>query len=172
MVKFLRMTLFALLFSITFGVSSLAFGYHLAGFTLFVRWILFFGAAWLVAVWQRWNWFAYIGVAFNLLVAALGLWLLNFSPGWMFAGAIGGLLAFDLTFFWQRVRFIRLRRGAARTRVRVICSESVCLPSLLRRLQSLAMLVKRQFTFEWGIVWIMILVLGPILIIYWLRNRS
>ena len=106
MVKFLRMTLFALLFSITFGASSLAFGYHLAGFTLFVRWILFFGAAWLVAVWQRWRWFAYIGVAFNLLVAALGLWLLNFSPGWMFAGAIGGLLAFDLTFFWQRVRFI------------------------------------------------------------------
>lgn len=171
MVKFLRMTLFALLFSITFGVSSLAFGYHLAGFTLFVRWILFFGAAWLVAVWQRWNWFAYIGVAFNLLVAALGLWLLNFSPGWMFAGAIGGLLAFDLTFFWQRVRFIDSdveRRGLESRHLLRISLLAI----LATTFASLAMLVKRQFTFEWGIVWIMILVLGPILIIYWLRNRS
>ena len=99
------MTLFALLFSIVFGIGSLAFGYHLAGFTLFVRWIIYFGILWLIAVWQRWRWFAYIGITFNLLAAALGLWLLNFSPGWMFAGAIGGLLAFDLTGFRHSLRF-------------------------------------------------------------------
>jgi hypothetical protein len=165
------MTLFALLFSIVFGVGSLAFGFHLAGFTLFVRWILFFGAAWLVAIWQRWNWFAYIGVAFNLFVAALGLWLFNFSPGWMFAGAIGGLLTLDLTFFWERVRFIDSddeRRGfESRHLLRI-----GLLVILTMTFASLAMLIKRQFTFEWGSVWIVILAFGCVQLIYWLRNRS
>ena len=165
------MTLFALLFSIVFGIGSLAFGYHLAGFPLFARWIIYFGILWLIAVWQRWRWFAYIGIAFNLLAAALGLWLLNFSPGWMFAGAIGGLLTFDLTLFWNRIRFIDSddeRRGLeSRHLVRISI-----LTILGMTFASLAMFIKRQFTFEWGMVWIVILVFGFIPLIYWFRNRS
>jgi hypothetical protein len=170
-VKFLRMTLFALLFSIVFGVGSLAFGYHLAGFTLFVRWITFFGALWLVAVWQRWRWFAYIGIVFDLFFAALGLWLLNFPPGWMFAGAIGGLLAFDLTLFWNRVHFMDSddeRRGFESRHLLRISLLAI----LAMTFASLAMVVKKQFTFEWGMVWIVILVLGFVPLIYWFRNRS
>jgi hypothetical protein len=164
-------TLFALLFSIVFGIGSLAFGYHLAGFAPFVRWIIFFGLAWLVAVWQRWRWFAYIGIVFNLLVAALGLWLLNFPPGWMFAGAMGGLLAFDLTRFWDRARFM-----AFGDEQRGIESRHLLRISLLAFLgmmfASLAMLVKKQFAFEWGMAWIVILAFGFIQLIYWFRNRN
>jgi len=165
------MTLFALLFSIVFGIGSLAFGYHLAGLIQFARWIIFLGTLWLVAVWQRWRWFAYIGVAFNLFAAALGLWLFNFSPGWMFAGAIGGLLALDLTFFWERVRFTVSddeRRGLESRHLLRIGLLAI----LGMTFASLAMLVKRQFTFEWGIVWFVILVLGFVPLIYWFRKRS
>ena len=86
------MTLFGLFFSIALGIGSLAWGYTLVGLPQIARWILLFGALWFVAVWQRWRWFATVGLIFNLLAAALGLWFLNFPPGWMFAGAIGGLL--------------------------------------------------------------------------------
>jgi hypothetical protein len=164
-------TLFALIFSITFGVGSLAFGYHSAGFALFVRWIIFFGGVWLIAVWQRWRWFAYIGIAFNFLTAALGLWLFNFPPGWMFAGAIGGLLAFDLTDFWDQVRFVNSdeeRRGLERGHLLRITFLTI----FGMTLASLAMLIKLQFTLEWAVPWIVIVVLGLIQFISWFHKRS
>ncbi len=162
------MTLFALIFSIVFGIGSLTFGYHLSGFTPFVHWIVFFGALWLIAVWRRWRWFAYLGLAFNLFAAVLGLWLLNFSPGWMFAGAIGGLLAFDLTDFRYRLRFsasdeerhIVERRHLPRITLLAILGMI---------LASLTMLIKKQFTFEW--VWLLVIVgvFGIIQLVVWLR---
>ena len=165
------MTLFALLFSIVFGIGSLAFGYHLAGFPLFARWIIYFGILWLIAVWQRWRWFAYIGIAFNLLAAALGLWLLNFSPGWMFAGAIGGLLTFDLTLFWNRIRFIDSddeRRGLeSRHLVRISLFVLVGFG-----LASLAMIVKIQFSFEWALLSAIIAAFAITQLVVWFRKRS
>jgi len=162
------MTLFALLFSIVFGVGSLAFGCHLAGFASFMRWIIFFGAVWLIAVWQRWRWFAYIGIAFNFLTAALGLWLFNFPPGWMFAGAIGGLLAFDLTHFWDQIRFINSdteRRGLERGHLFRITFLTI----LSMILASLAMLIKLQFTFYWALL-LAIVVAFSIIQLAWLRQ--
>jgi hypothetical protein len=162
-------TLFALLFSIVFGIGSLAFGYRLAGFAPFVRWIVFFGAVWFVAVWQRWRWFAYIGIAFNILAAALGLWLLNFPPGWMFAGAMGGLLAFDLTHFWERVRFIASaeeRRGLERRHLIRITVLAI----LGMTLASLAMLIKLQFTFEWALLLAIVAAFGMIQLVMWIRQ--
>ena len=165
------MTLFALLFGILFGIGSLAFGYLSAGFAQFARWIIFFGALWLITVWQRWRWFAYIGIAFNMFAAALGLWLFNFPPGWMFAGAIGGLLAFDLTYFWDRMRFIASdeeRRGLE-TRHLIRISLLAIIGMILA---SLAMLIKLQFTFEWTILLIVIVTLGLTQLIRWYRKRS
>ena len=162
------MTLFVLLFSIVFGVGSLAFGYHLAGFAQFARWIIFFGALSLIAVRQRWRWFAYIGIAFNFLTAALGLWLFNFPPGWMFAGAIGGLLAFDLTYFWDQVRFVNSeeeRRGLERGHLLRVAFLTI----LGMTLASLAMLVKLQFTLEWALLLAIVAALG-IIQLAWLRQ--
>jgi len=167
------MTLFALLFSILLGVGSLAFGYLLAGFTILARWIILLGLLWLAAVRQRWGWFAYIGLAFNLIAAALGLWLLNFPPGWMFAGAIGGIQAFDLTHFWNRVRFMpsgEERRGLEKRHLLRISILAI----LGMTLGSLAMLIKKQFSLEWGVLWIVILVLGlaQLIVIVWFHKRS
>jgi hypothetical protein len=161
-------TLFALLFSIVFGVGSLAFGYHLAGLMQFVRWIIFFGVLWLIAVWQRIRWFAYIGIAFNFLAAALGLWLFNFPPGWMFAGAIGGLLAFDLTYFWDQVRFVNSDeelRGLESGHLQRIAFLTI----LGMTLASLAMLIKLQFTFEWALLLAIVAAFGVVQLL-WLRQ--
>jgi hypothetical protein len=164
-------TLFALVFSIVFGVGSLAFGYHMAGLTQFVRWIILFGAVWLFAVWQRWRWFAYIGIAFNLFAAALGLWFLNFSPGWMFAGAIGGLLAFDLTGFRDSLRF-----ALSDEEQRVVETRHLRRISLLTMvgfgLANLAMIVKLQFSLEWALLSAIVAALGIPQLIAWFRKRS
>ncbi len=165
------MTLFALLISILFGVGSLAFGYFSAGFAQLARWIIFFGALWLFAVWQRWRWFAYLGIAFNLIVAALGLWLLNFSPGWMFAGAIGGLVAFDLTDFRYRLRFSASDEERRAVEWRHL-PRVIFLALLGMILASIAMLIKLQFTFEWAIVLIVIVALGLTQLIAWFRRQS
>ncbi len=130
------MTLFGLLFGIVLGIGSLAWGYHQVGLPQFVRWILFFGALWLLAVWQRWRWFAPVGLIFTVVVAALGLWLLNFAPGWMLAGVMGGLVAWDLTYFRYRQHFVasederRLMEGRHLVRLSAVVSLGFLLASL------------------------------------------
>ena len=165
------MIFFVLLFSIVFGVGSLAFGYFLAGFVLLARWIILLGLLWLVAVWQRWRWFTYIGTVFNLLAAALGLWLLNFPPGWMFAGAIGGMLAFDVTFFWNKVRFMPSGEERRGLEMRHLVRVSI-LAILGMTLAGIAMLIKKQFSLEWGVLWMVIIALGLTQLIVWFRKRS
>ncbi len=165
------MTLLALLFSITLGIGSLAWGYTLVGLPEFARWILIFGVAWLFAVWQRWRWFAYAGVTFNFLAAALGLWFLNFPPGWMFAGAIGGLLAWDLTYFLYRQRFAASDEERRAMEKRHLFRISF-LALLGFGLASAAMVLKLQFNFEWALLSAVVAALGITQIVIWFRKRG
>jgi len=164
-------TLFALFFGIVMGIGSLAWGYAQAGLPLFARWIAFFGAVWLVAVWQRWRWFAYVGLLFNFLAAALGLWLLNLSPGWMFAGAIGGLLAWDLTDFSHRLRFAASDEERRAFEMRHLVRISM-LAMLGFGLASLAMLLKFQFNFDWALLSAIVAAFGILQLVVWLRKRD
>lgn len=165
------MTLFALIFSIVLGISSLAWGYQQVGLSEFTRWIILFGAIWLFAVWQRWRWFSYVGLTFNLFVAAVGLWGLNFMPGWMFAGAIGGLIAWDLTDFRYRLRF-----AASDNERRIVETRHLVRISLLAilgfGLASVAMILKLQFNFEWTVLLVIVSALGITQIITWFRRRE
>jgi len=164
-------TLIGLVVSIVLGIGSLAWGYLQVGLPMFARWIIFFGAVWLFAVWQRWRWFAAVGLVFCFLAAALGLWFLDFSPGWMFAGAIGSLLAWDLTYFQYRLRFVAAeeeRRTMERRHfVRV---TGVALLGFL--LASLAMAIKLQFNFQWSLLLAVVAILGVTQLIRWFRKRS
>jgi hypothetical protein len=164
-------TLFGLLFSILMGIGSLAWGYSQVGLPQFARWIVVFGAVWLLAVWQRWRWFATVGLIFSFLVAALGLWFLNFPPGWMFAGAIGGLLAWDLTYFDLRLRFAASdeERHAMEGRHLVRVSTLALLGFLL---SSLAMAIKLQFSFQWALLLAIVATLGIMQLITWFRKHS
>lgn len=165
------MTLAALVLSILIGAGTLAWGYTQVGLSQLARWILLFEAAWLLATWQRWRWFAHIGLAFNFVAAALGLWFLNFPPGWMFAGAIAGLLAWDLTDFRYRLRFAA---NAAERRVVEArhLMRSAFLAVLGFALASLAMVVKLQFNFEWAVLLTVIAVLGLLQLVGWFRRRN
>lgn len=165
------MTLFALLFSIILGSGSLAWGYAKVGLPQFAHWIIFFGLVWLFAVWQRWQWFSYIGLTFNFLAAALGLWFLNFPPGWMFAGAIGGLLAWDLTYFRYRQRFAASddeRRGIEERHLTRISFLAL----LGFGLANVAMVLKFQFNFEWAILSAIVAALGISQLVAWFRKRD
>ena len=165
------MALIALLLSIVLGIGSLAWGYLQVGLPDFARWIVFAGVLWLIAVWQHWRWFATIGLIFSFAAAALGLWFLNFTPGWMFAGAIGGLLAWDLTFFRERLRFVASdeeRQGMeGRHLVRI---AALALIGFL--LASVAMAVKFQFNFQWAVLLAVVAILGVIQLIAWFRKRG
>ncbi len=165
------MTLFGLLFSIVLGTGSLAWGYLQVGLPQFARWIMWFGALWLVAAWRRWLWFATIGLIFDFLAAALGLWFLNFPPGWMFAGAIGGLLAWDLTFFRYRLRFSASDEERRFVEARHLMRVSA-LALLGFFLASLAMAVKLQFNFEWALLLAIVATLGITQLVRWFRKRG
>lgn len=165
------MTALALLISIAVGAGSLAWGYAQVGLPQFARWIILFGAVWLLAVWRRWRWFSYAGLVFNFMVAALGLWFLNFPPGWMFAGAICGLLAWDLTDFRYRQRFAASDAERRTVETRHLLRVSF-LALLGFGLASLAMAVKLQFNFEWAILLTVVAVLGLMQMISWFRKRG
>ncbi len=165
------MTLFGLLFGIVLGIGSLAWGYMQVGLPGIARWIIFFGAVWLLAVWQRWRWFAALGLIFTVVAAALGLWFLNFPPGWMFAGVIGALVAWDLTYFRYRQIFViapdERRRMEGRHLVRL---SFVALLGFL--LASLAMVLKLQFSFEWAMLLTLVVVIGTMQLVAWFRKRG
>jgi hypothetical protein len=165
------MTLLALLLSILMGTGSLAWGYNQVGLSQFAHWILLFGLVWLFTVWQRWLWFSYVGLSFNFLMAALGLWFLNLPPGWMFAGAIGGLLAWDLTYFRYRERFAESddERRAVEHRHLTLVSF---LALLGFGLANVTMVIKFQFNFEWAILSAIVAALGITQLVAWFRKRD
>lgn len=165
------MTVLALLLSIVIGTASLAWGYAQVGLPLLARWIIAFGAVWLVAVWKRWFWFAYLGIAFDFLAAALGLWFLNFPPGWMLGGAICGLLAWDLTYFRYRQRFAASDEERRRVESRHLLRVSF-LALLGFFLASVAMVLKLEFNFEWAALLAVVSAAGLMQIIGWFRKRS
>jgi hypothetical protein len=165
------MTLMALLVSIILGGASLAWGFLGMGLSGAARWIAVFAVIWLLAVWQRWRWFAYAGLAAYFLAAALGLWFLNFPPGWMFAGAIFGLVAWDLTYFRYRQMFAA--NDAERRRVELRHMLGLAVVAILGfALASLAMLIQVGISFDWTVFLVVVITLGISQIFRWFRNRG
>jgi hypothetical protein len=96
------MTTIALVLSILLGNASLAMGYGQAGATDTSRWFLLLAALWLFAHFRKWYWFSSIGMLVMLVAAAYGIWL-QYPAVWMLLGAVGGLLAWDLSDFARRL---------------------------------------------------------------------
>jgi hypothetical protein len=165
------MTALMLFASIILGGASLAWGYAGVALAPLSRWIMAFTVIWLVAAWRRWRWFAYVGLTFNFLSAALGLWFLNFPPGWMFAGAILGLMAWDLTDFQYRERFAASEEEKSVAETRHLQRISV-LALLGFLLASVAMGLKLQFNFEWAALFVVVTALSLMQIIRWFRRRG
>ncbi len=105
------MTGFVLVSSIIISAGSLAWVYFEAGMAGFGRWVLIFGAAWLIAQWRGWKWFSYVGLSLAFLLSAAGLWF-GLTPGWMFSGAIFALVA--VFFVFRADPYLDLRAMLAR----------------------------------------------------------
>jgi len=164
------MILFANILGVVMGAGSLAWGYSLFGLNVVAFWMLVFGALWIFAGLQRWAWFSAIGLMLTVAAAAFGLWY-GFSTGWMLAGAIGGLLAWDLSDFRRRARF---------------AADIADLPALEQRhltrvtivtllgfgLASISMVVRVEFTFEWIMLLTVVVLLGIMQLVGWLLKRE
>jgi len=164
------MSFFAFVISVLMGVGSLAFAYAGAGIDGLVRGLLVLGVFWLYAGWKRWTWFSTIGILLSVTLAGFGLWI-ELSPGWMISGALGGLLAWDLTNFMRRLHFAPATedlRGLERRHL--IRLTIVALAGLL--LASIAMLVRLEFTFEWMLLLTLVAVLGVTQLVAWLRRAG
>jgi hypothetical protein len=160
--------LIALLSSIVISSVSLAWGFAQRGFTSFSTWILILGAGWLFAVWQEWKWYSSFALFMATVASAFGLWF-GFIPGWMFAGGIFALFAWDMTDFRQRLRGMAKdddTRGLERRHLARI--SLLALIGLV--LASIAMLVRVQFTFEWSTLLVIVTLLGLGQLVGWFRK--
>ncbi len=98
------MTLVAMILSIVLGAASLAYGYSQEGYATVALWIALMGIVWLLAEWRRLYWFASVALLLVIFVAGYGVWQ-EFALVWMFLGALGGLLGWDLSDFARRLRY-------------------------------------------------------------------
>ena len=162
------MTVSALVISIVFSIGSLSWGYAQAGLDPLARWLLIFGVAWLFSQWRRWYWFSSVGLIVIILIAALGTWM-GLTPGWMFASGIFALMAWDLTDYRRRIRFAALdddERGMERRHI----SRLTFLAFAGLSLSSIAMLVRLEFTLEWAILLVFVVLFGLTQLVAWLRR--
>ena len=143
------MTNIALIISIITGTGFLAHGFNLSGLDFFARWIIALGVIWLIAQYNHWDWFSSAALIIAVCAAGLGLWL-GLHAGWLIGGSIFSLAAWDLTELRRgiqnmpkdNVRGMELRRLA---RLSFLTLAGLTFAALL-------LLVRRQFTLDWGIL--------------------
>ena len=98
------MTVIAMIISIILETGSLTIGYSQVGLMGPARWFILLGALWLTAHWRKWYWFSSVGLLITLIAAAYGVWN-EFPTVWMLLGALGSLLAWDLSDFARRLSY-------------------------------------------------------------------
>jgi hypothetical protein len=161
-------TLIALLSSIAISASSLAWGFAQSQFSSFSIWIILLGAGWFLAVWQGWRWYSSFALLVFTIAAAFGLWF-GFIPGWLFAGGIFALFAWDMTDFRQRLILMAKSDDTRGIERRHLLRISL-LAFIGLFLASVTMLVRVQFTFEWGALLVFVALLGLGQLVGWLKR--
>lgn len=163
------MTIIALVSSIIISFGSLAWGFAEAGFISMSRWLLLFGVVWLLAQWRGWGWFSSVGLFVAVFAASTGFWF-EFNAGWMIAGAVFALFAWDMAEFRDRLRFIAVDDDLRGMERRHIARVSLITLSGLS-LVTLALVLQLRFTFEWGVLLILVILLGMAQLVAWFRKQ-
>jgi hypothetical protein len=159
--------LFALVACIIVSVGSFAWGYHLAGYDGLVRWLILFGVVWLASSWFKWRWFPAPAVLFALGLASFGVWF-EFGGGWMFNGAVFALFAWNLSEFERKLKFLPSREQGeipGRTRRHVLRISLLVLVGFV--FETIFLLLRGQFSIEWGLVALGILLFGSLQVVAW-----
>jgi hypothetical protein len=150
-----RVALFA---SIVLGIGSLALGYARAGWITICLLLLAFGAIWFFSQWRGWGWFSMTGLALAVFTAAAGL-LLGINSGWMFAGVLSSLLAWDLIEFRHRLRFATVDSNVPSMEKRHFLHLSI-LAIVGIILELLITFVHLQFSFGWLVFLALVAAIG------------
>jgi hypothetical protein len=163
-------TTIALFASMFLSIASMYWGYAHQGFEIASRWILIIGIFWLFSQWRHWGWASSIVLLAFVVFAATGL-ILGFDFSWMLAGPVFALVAWDLTDFRRRLRFSVMDDDTHGMEKRHIARLSLLtLGGLL--LVSLALFIQVEFTFEWGVLLVVVVVLGLVQLINWFRRQK
>ena len=97
------MTRIASFISILLSAGFLAFGFTNAGFVPLGVFILVVGVVWIYAQWREYEWSSMPGMGLAVVAAASGI-MMGVTPGWMFAGVLCSLLAWDLAGYKNRLK--------------------------------------------------------------------
>lgn len=163
------MTIIALVLTIILGTGSLFYGFYEQGMVEAAHWVLVLGGVWLVSQWFRWNWFSSLALFASIVFAAIGLWVSAFF-GWMAAGAVFALFAWDMSDFRQRMRFISQDDDARGMERRHIARLSL-LTLLGLIFLSIASVLQFKFTFEWGVFLVIVILIGLAQLVGWFKKQ-
>jgi hypothetical protein len=152
------------------SVGSLYWGYAQAGLEIPSRWILVIGVIWFLSQWRHWTWFSSLALFVNVSFAAFGL-IIGLDFGWMLAGSVFALFAWDMTDFRRRLRFAAVDDDLPGMERRHIARLTLLIFSGLL-LVTVALYVQMKFTFEWGILLVCVATLGLIQFINWFRRHN
>jgi hypothetical protein len=83
----------------------LAFDYGMSGLWRVALLIIAFGGLWLFGQHRNWGWVASVVLVCFVAAAASGFWL-GLPAGWMLAGVVVALVAWDLAHFARRLRSV------------------------------------------------------------------
>ena len=159
---------FALYVSLIVGIGSLALGYFAEGHVTGAYWILAFGLAWLMAEICRVRWVASLGFLASVAAAGYGLWI-GLSSDWMLAGALGALVAWDLSDFLRRlVGAAPDDETSGLIRRHLIRLAIVTAAGLVFSL--VGMFLRLQFSFEWAAFLAILSALGVSLLVKRMRS--
>jgi len=164
------MTSVALFISMMISICAMYWGYVQAEYEIASRWILGIGVIWFFAQWQRWNWFSSVVLFAFVLFSAFGL-MFGFEFHWMLTGSVFALFAWDMTDFRHRLHLAVEdddSRGLERRHLARL--SLLTLAALL--LVSLALYTQVQFTFEWGVFLVVVIVVGLIQLVGWFRKQG
>jgi hypothetical protein len=117
----------------------------------------------------HWRWFATVGLLAFVVFSAFGLWL-HLTLGWMLAGSIFALFAWDMSDFRYRLIFLTPDSGTRAMERRHLARVSLLTVAGLG-LASLAMVTQLQFTFEWGVFLVIVILVGMAQLIGWFRRQ-
>lgn len=164
------MTTIALFASMFLSIASMYWGYVHEGFEVASRWILMIGILWFFSQWRHWGWVSSVVLFTFVVFSAAGL-VLGFDFSWMMAGPVFALVAWDLTDFRRRLRFSVMDDDARGMEKRHIARLSLLtLAGLL--FVSLALFLQVKFTFEWGVLLVVVVVLGLVQLVNWFRRQK
>ncbi len=162
------MAFIAQFIALIIGTGALAWAYYDAGGVFPALGLVLLGLFWTLGLSQHWTWVPALGLFLLTAAAGAGLWL-DLPFGWMLAGVLGALLAYDLADFNRRLRFASKGDNATLLE-RAHLFRLAILLFIGLGLSTVAILVQLQFTFEWLAFLALAGAWGVSMLVGWLRR--